>query len=156
MNKYSATAIGKIEINIIDWYVPHYTPSIDQERFLRKQIVYKIPTELQYVERSKFMKELNTQKLWTSELGIQEQIKVPICIIVRFQQKERQDSENLANDSFYRHPVASCQCIIGTEKNTDNAILLNYNIDGYSQGYGQIKEVLKALTKKRSTSTIFT
>ena len=112
-----------------------------------KQIVDKIPTELQYVERSVLMKELKTQNLWTFELGTQEQIYIPICIIVGFQQKEGQDSQNLAIDSFYRPPVASCHCNIGTEKYPDNAILLNYNIDDCSQGYGQIKEALKVLTK---------
>ena len=44
-------------------------------------------------------------------------------------------------------PVTSAQCVIGTEKYPDSAILLNYDDDDYSQGYGQIKEAFKALTK---------
>ena len=51
------------------------------------------------------------------------------------------------NDTFYRPPVTSAQCIIGTEKYPDSAILLNYNDDDYNQGYGQIKQAFKALTK---------
>ena len=51
------------------------------------------------------------------------------------------------NDTFYRPLVTSAQCIIGTEKYPDSGILLNYNDDDYSQGYGQIKEAFKALTK---------
>ena len=51
------------------------------------------------------------------------------------------------NDTFYRPLVTSAQCIIGTEKNPDRGILLNYNDDDYSQGYGQIMEAFKALTK---------
>ena len=58
-----------------------------------------------------------------------------------------QDSQILANDTFYRPPVTSAQCIIGTEKYPDNSILLNYNDDDYNQGYGQIKEAFRALTK---------
>ena len=65
----------------------------------------------------------------------------------RLSTKERQDSQNLANDIFYRPSVTSVQCIIGTEKYPDSAILLNYNDDEYSQGYGLIKETFKALTK---------
>ena len=61
------------------------------------------------------MKEVNTQNLWTFELGTQEGINLPIWIIVGFQQKERQTSQNLNNDSFYRPPVTSAQCIFGTE-----------------------------------------
>ena len=93
------------------------------------------------------MKEVNTQNLWTFELVNQECINVPIRIFVAFQQNDRQNDQNLNNDTFYRPLVTSAQCIIGTKKNPDSSILLNYNDDDYSQGYGQIKEAFKALTK---------
>ena len=51
------------------------------------------------------------------------------------------------NDTFCRLPVVSAQCIIGTEKYTDAGILLNYDDDDHSQGYQQIKEAFKVLTK---------
>ena len=60
---------------------------------------------------------------------------------------DRQNDQNLNNDTFYRPLVTSAQCIIGTEKHPDGGILLNYNDDDYSQGNGQIKEAFKALTK---------
>ena len=66
---------------------------------------------------------------------------------VGFQQSDRQHDQNLINDTFDRPPVTSAQCIIGTEKNSDSAILLNYNDDDYSQGYGLIKQAFKGLTK---------
>ena len=69
----------------------------------------------------------------------QEGIKVPIWISRGFQQRDRQDSQNLNNDTFYRPPVTSTHCIIGTEKHPDSAILLNYDDDDDTQGYGQIK-----------------
>ena len=53
--------IGIIKINSIEWYVPHYTPSIQQQSILSKQILSKTPTQIQYPERSVFMKEVNTQ-----------------------------------------------------------------------------------------------
>ena len=92
------------------------------------------------------MKEVNTQNLWTFELRTQEGINVPIWIIVGFHQRDRQDSQNLNNDTFYRPTVTSAQCIIGTEKYPHSGIILNYD-DDYSQGYGQIKEVFRDLTK---------
>ena len=104
-------------------------------------------TELRYVERYVFMEEVNNQNLWNFELGSQESMNVPISIIVGFQQRDRQDSQNLKNDTFCRLPVVSAQCIIGTEKYPDGGIILNYNDEDYSQGYGQIKEAFKALTK---------
>ena len=51
------------------------------------------------------------------------------------------------NDTFHRPLVTSAQCIIGTEKYPDSRILLNYNDNDDSQGYGQNKEAFKALTK---------
>ena len=147
MNKTNATAIGKIKINSLDWYVPHYTASLKEQGLLMKQIQDKIPTELRYVERSVFMKEVNTQNLWSFELGFQEGINVPIWIIIGFQQSDRQHDQNLNNDTFYRSPVTSAQCIIGTEKYPDSAILLNYNDDDYNQGYGLIKQAFKDLTE---------
>ena len=93
------------------------------------------------------MKEVNTQYFLTFEIGTQEVVNVPIWNIVCFQQKKRQDSQNLNNDTFYRPPNTSAQCIVGTEKNPDSAIFLKYADVDYSQGYGQIKEAFRALTK---------
>ena len=69
MNKAKATNNAKIKTNCFESYVPHYTPSLEQQTILSNQIVKKIPTELQYVEKSVFMKDVNTQMFWTFELG---------------------------------------------------------------------------------------
>ena len=90
---------------------------------------------------------MNTQNFWTFELGTQEGINIPIWILVVFQQNDRQHDQNLNNDTFVRLPVISAQVVIGTERYPDSSILLNYDDDDYSQGYGQIKEAFKALTK---------
>ena len=147
IDKANAIADARIRIDHIHWYVPHYTPSIQQQSTLSKQILSKTPTELRYVERSVFMKEVNNQNVWNFELGSHENMNVPIWIIIGFQQRDRQDIQNLNNDTFCRLPVVSAQCIIGTEKYPDAAILLNYDDDDYSQGYHQIKEAFRALTK---------
>ena len=147
MNKDNATVLGEVKINAFEWYVRHYTASMSQQTVLSNQIVNKKPTDLQYIERSVFMKEVNTQNLWNFELGTQEGINVPIWIIRGFQRQTRQNSQNENNDTFYRPLVSSAQCIIGTEKYPDSGILLNYNDDDYNQGYGQIKEAFGALTK---------
>ena len=116
LNKNNATAIGKINFNSIDWCLPHCTASVKEHGITMGQIIDKQPTELRYVERSVFMKEVNTQNLWSFELGTQEGVNVPIWFIVGFQQRERQDSQNLANGTFYKPQVTSAQCVIGTEK----------------------------------------
>ena len=146
-NKDNAIVVGRVKINSLDWYVPHYSPNLEEYTKLMTQIKKNSPTLIHYPERSVFMKEVNTQNLWNFELGTQEGINVPIWIFVAFQQSDRQNSQNENNVTFYRPLVTSAQCIIGTEKYPDSGILLNYNDDDYSQGYGQIKEAFKALTK---------
>ena len=147
LNKGNATNNGKNKINAIEWYVPHYTPSMQQQAILSKQILNKSPTEIEHPERSVFMKEVNTQNFWTFELGTQEGINFPIWIFVGFQQNDRQHDQNLNNDTFVRLPVISAQVVIGTERYPDSGNLLNYDDDDDSQGFGQIKEAFKALTK---------
>ena len=147
IDKAGGIAEARIKIDHIHWYVPHYTPSIQQQTILFKQIKEEKHTELRYVQRSVFMKQVNNQNIWNFELGSQENMNVPIWIIIGFQQQDRQDSQNLNNDTFCRLPIVNAQCIIGTEKYPDASILLNYDDDDYSQGYHQIKEAFRALTK---------
>ena len=153
LNKKNAINNAKIKINAFEWrIVPHFIYSVLQQAILSKQFPTKVPTELQYVETSVFMKEIRTQSLWISELGIQEGINIPIWIIIEFQQSERQDSQNSNSqnsniDTFYSPPVISAQCIFSTEKNPDSAFSSNYFDEDYSQGYGRIKEAFRALTK---------
>ena len=125
LNKDNAVANGRAKINSFDWYIPHYSPNLEESNKLMNQIKKNSPTPLHYPERSVFMKEVNTQNLWTFKLGTQEGINVPIWIFVAFQQNDRQNDQNLNNDTFYRPLVTSAQCIIGTEKYPDSGIFLN-------------------------------
>ena len=98
---------------------------------LSKQILSKVHTEFSYLERSVLTEEVNTQKLWTSELGTQKGLNVPKWIIVGFQQRDSQGSQKFNNDTFYRPSMTSAQCIIGTEKYPDSAIPIVYDDDDY-------------------------
>ena len=147
LNKDNAVNNAKIKINSIAWYVLHYRSSIQQQAIFFEQSTSKTPTELQNVEKSVFVKEVNQQNSWSFELGTQEGINIPIWINVCFQQRDRQHSQILNNETFYRPPVLSCQCIIGTERCPDDSIILIYADDDYSEGYEQIKKAFRALSK---------
>ena len=101
LNKAAATNNAKVKINSLDWYVPHYSPNLEEYNKLMNQIEKNSPTLLHYPERSVFMKEVKTQNLWTFELGTQEGINVPMRIFVDFQQNDRQNDQDLNNDTFY-------------------------------------------------------
>ena len=98
--KDNTVVVGRVKINSLDWYVPHYSPNLEEYNKLMNQIKKHSPTLLDYPERSVFMKEVNTQNLWTFELGTQEGINVPIWIFVAFQENDRQNDQNLNNDTF--------------------------------------------------------
>ena len=100
IGKVAGIADARIKIDHFHWYVPHYTPSMSQQAVMSKQNLNKTPTELGYVERSVFMKEVNNQNVWNFELGSQENMNVPIRIIIGFQLQDRQDNQNLNNDNF--------------------------------------------------------
>ena len=100
---------------------------------LSKQILKETPTEIRYIEQFVLLNEVNKQSLWNFELRGHEKMIVPFWIIFGFQQAERQQSQNLNNDTFYRLPVVSAQCVIGTEKYPNAGILLNYDDDDYSR-----------------------
>ena len=63
IDKVAGIADARIKIDHIRWYRPHYSPSMSQQTIMSKQTLNKTPTELRYVERSVFMKEVNNQNL---------------------------------------------------------------------------------------------
>ena len=146
MNKVNAITNSKIKIKAVEWYITHYTLSLDQYRVIMKQVVDRKPTQLRYPEKSVFMKEVNTENFWTFELGTQQGFNIPTWIFTVFHQGDREHDQHLNNDSFCRLPLINAQCVTGTERYPDSAMLLNYDDDEYSQRYGEIKEAFRALT----------
>ena len=94
IDKAAGIADAWNKIHNIHWYVSHYTPSVQEQSFLSNQILKKMPTELIYIERYVFMKEVNNQNLWNFELGSHEIINIPIWIIVGFQQRKTRFSKS--------------------------------------------------------------
>ena len=136
LNKANATNNAKTKINSLEWYVPHYIPSLNDYNKLMNHIKNKTPTNLHYPERSVFMKEINTQNFWSFELGTQEGVNVPIWTYVVFQQSDRQHEQILNNDTFgiWQTSGNIRSSRYRKRKVLDTAILLNYNGDDYSQG----------------------
>ena len=138
---------GRVIIDDISWYVPHYTPSISNRKLLLSNINSKTPTELTYIKRSSFMKDVTTENNWTFELGVGDGLDVPIYVIVGFMQRDQFNQQHQNNDTFYRPSVVNAQCIIGSEKFPDAGINCNYAIDKFSQAYGEIVSCFRHLAK---------
>ena len=62
LNKDNAVHNARIKNNALEWYVPHYTPNLDDYTKFQTQIKIKTLTNLHYPERSVLLKEFNTQK----------------------------------------------------------------------------------------------
>ena len=136
IDKIAGIADAKNKIDHIHRYVPQYTPSIQQQGILSKQSSCKTPTELRYIERSVFVKKFFNRSHRNFELGSQESMNVPVWIIIGFQQRNRQNYQNLNNDSFFWLPGTSAKGVIGTENHPDSGILLNYDDGDHCRGYG--------------------
>ena len=129
---------AKIVIKDISWYIPHYTPSMEKQQLVMDQILDKDPTELYYMERIVFRKDVNTNNSWTFELGNSGE-STPAFIIVGFQARNKVDSQTHDNAIFDRLPVSNAVCKIGSEKYPDDGIECDYDRDKYDQAYSEIE-----------------
>ena len=69
-------------------------------------------------------------------------MKFPITIIVGFQEKDKQNSQNLNNETICRLSVTNAQCIIETEKYPDAGIIVYFDNNDFPQGNGRNKKLL--------------
>ena len=129
---------AKIYIKDISWYNPHYTPSMENQQLVMDQILDKDPTELYYMERFVFRKDVNTNNNWTFELGNRGE-STPTFVIVGFQARNKIDSQTHDNAIFDRLPVSNAVCNIGSEKYPDDGIECDYDRDKFDQAYSEIE-----------------
>ena len=62
-NRSDAVNNVKSSISSNERLVSHYTPTLERESILLKQVKNEVPTDLHYVERPVFMQEVKNQKL---------------------------------------------------------------------------------------------
>ena len=138
---------GRVIIDDISLYVPHYTSSVSNQKLLLGDIVSKTPTESSFIKRSSYMKDVTTENNWTFALGVGDGIDIPIYVIVGFMQRDQFNQQHQNNDTFCRPSVVNAQCIIGSEKPPDAGINCNSAIDKYSLAYGVIVSCFRHLAK---------
>ena len=80
----AAVDAANVIVKDISWYIPHYIPSIENQQLVLNQKLNKDPTELNYIERTVFRKDVNTNNNWTFELG-NSSIESPTFVSVGFQ-----------------------------------------------------------------------
>ena len=107
---------GRVFVDDIVCYVPHYTPSISNQKLMLSKIASKTRTELAYTKRSSYKKDVTTENNWTFELGVGDGIDVPIYVIVGFIQRDHFNQQHQNIDTLYRPSVVIAQSIIGSEK----------------------------------------
>ena len=57
---------GKVIIQDLSWYIPHYTPNISNQKLMLGHIVSKAPNEISFNKRSSFVKDVTTENNWTT------------------------------------------------------------------------------------------
>ena len=129
---------AKINMKDNSWYIPHYTPSMENQQLVMDQILDKDPTEIFYTERTVFRKDVNTNKSWTFELCNGGE-STPTYVVVGFQARNKIDSQTHDNAILDRLPVSNAVRKIGSEKYPDDGIECDYNRDKYDQAYSEFE-----------------
>ena len=62
---------------------------MSNQKLMMENIISKAPTELTYIKRSSFMKDITTENNWTFERGVGKGIDIPIYIVVGFMQRDQ-------------------------------------------------------------------
>ena len=99
--------VGRVIIDDISLYVPHYTPSKPNQKLMLGHIVSKTPTELSFIKRSSYMKYLTTENIWIFELGVGDGIDIPIYVRVGFMQSGQFNQQHQNKDTFCRPSVVN-------------------------------------------------
>ena len=99
---------AKIVTKDTGWYIPHFTPSLENQQIMMDQLLNKDPTELYYMERNVFRTDVNTDNNWTFDLG-----STPTFVRVGFQAKNKVNSQTHDNAIFDRLPILKTVCKTG-------------------------------------------
>ena len=137
---------AKIVIEDIGWYIPHCTLSLENQLIMMDQILNKDPTELYYMERIVFRKDVNSNKNWTFDLGNSGE-STPTFVKVEFQTRNKIDSQTHDNAIFDRLPISNAVCKIGSEKYPVDGIGCDYDRDNYREAYQETENFYRLHTK---------
>ena len=65
-------------------------------------IASETATELSYIKRSSYMKDVTSEKNWTFELGVGDSIDVPIYVKVGFMLRDQFSQQHQNVDTYYK------------------------------------------------------
>ena len=79
---------------------------------------------ISYFQKSVCSKVERQQSEWNFDIGLGEELDLPIYVLVGFPQRNRLNNQLLENDSSYRPTNKIAHCFIETVKNSDACIIL--------------------------------
>ena len=88
-NAGSITMAGRVIIEDISLYVPHYNPNKSNQKLMSGHILSKTPTELFYIKRSSHMKDVSTEYIPTFEHGVGYCVDLPIRVKVGLMRRDQ-------------------------------------------------------------------
>ena len=100
--------VAKIVIKDIGWYIPHFTPNLENQHFMMDQLLNKDSTEIYYMERIVFRKDVNTNNIRSFDLGNSGE-STPIFAIVGFKDRKKLIRKH-DNATFDRLPLSNAVC----------------------------------------------
>ena len=83
---------------------------ITQQRKFPEENVSEAPTKIHYLARFVFRRDVNADKVWRFELGVEGKTEVHICVIVGLQGSVWPHNQEYNKDVFVRLLVLCAQC----------------------------------------------
>ena len=119
---------GRVVIDVRSLY-SDYTPNITNQKVMLGHIVSRAATELSYIERSSFTKDVTIENNSTFVLPRGDVIGIPIYVKVEFMRRDQFNQQHQSIDTLSRPSVVNAQCSIGCEKYPDAGMNCIYAID---------------------------
>ena len=103
---------GRVVLRIVGWYVPYFLQNMPNQTFSLDYLISNSLSETRYIKKSAFELVLTT---WKLGLGVENGNKVPIYVLIGFQQRFLLGDQKGNIDVFYRHWIACAQSCIATK-----------------------------------------
>ena len=63
-NADNVVLAGRVIMQDLSWYIPHYTPNIPNQKIMLGHIVSEAPNEISYKKRSSYVKNVTAENNW--------------------------------------------------------------------------------------------
>ena len=150
MTHDGGVAAAKIVIKDFSWFVEIFAPNPANQLFVADQMLWEIPAELIYKERTVFSKRILNDGTWAFELGIQSGKNILSWVIFCFMETKKLDEQIRDISAFDWLPVSSAVCLLGSDIYLDSRMGFDYPSTFFQESFYEIEILFPKHTENRA------